>query len=236
MAEETVDVVLTSYYSGKIDPQNHVFVEEDSFNYILPWYATMTERQMYGLIFHDHLSDKFVEKYSTPKIQFIKVDSSAYNVSIIDFRFLAYRDFLTEHYFNRILLSDVSDVMFLKNPFELMTDPEKIYIGSETRKINQSEYCRELFVKIYPQFKYWDNTILNAGLIGGSHKIMMEYLEHFAEEEKNNRQPDDIPQDMAVFNHVIYTYFNDRYVTGHPLHTEFGKGDVHNPEAYVVHK
>lgn len=235
---QDVDVVLSSYYTMKNDPLYKKHVDTDSHNYMLPWYETVKAHGLFGVVFHDSLSPEFTEQYSLPNIQFIKVDSSVFNNSNNDLRFLVYLDFLRDHYFKKVLMTDLCDVMFLKNPFDFIDSPEKLYIGSETRKIKNSMFCVELFKQVYPEFKYWDMTILNAGIAGGYHGMILEFLEKFASEltERPQEKENPLNMDMAIFNHVVYTYFNDRYVTGHPLHTEFKKGDVRNPEAYIVHK
>ena len=76
--------LLTSYFSKKIhpnDPKDHAVVgrnpdgrvSNNEINYIKAWYDSVNNLQLNGFVFHDNLSEEFVQQYTTNKIKFIKV-------------------------------------------------------------------------------------------------------------------------------------------------------------------
>jgi hypothetical protein len=100
--------LLTSYFSKKAHPNSpqdsYVVgrnadgrVSNNEINYIKPWYDSVNNLQLNGFVFHDNLSDEFVEQYTTNKIKFIKVGDFEYSNN--DYRFFCFRDFLKENKF-----------------------------------------------------------------------------------------------------------------------------------------
>lgn len=94
--EENIDVIFTSYFRYKEDPQRSIRVKE-SFSKIANLYNSVTFLGLRLVIFHDSLSDKFVNTYTTDRIRFCRVAPSTpehQRLSTNDFRFQAYMEFL----------------------------------------------------------------------------------------------------------------------------------------------
>lgn len=125
-------VVLTVYCNLKKDPQRQTRVDENSYEYISPWYRTMVEKDLHGIIFCDNVSQAFITKYQTPKIRFINIKLGKYSIN--DERYFIYYNFLLTNQhklkYRYVLMTDVSDVEINKNPFPYMAEnPDKIYVG-----------------------------------------------------------------------------------------------------------
>lgn len=228
-------VVLTVYCNLKKDPQRHTHIDGNSYEYISPWYRTMVEKDLHGIIFCDNVSDAFITKYQTPKIRFLKIKLGKYSIN--DERYFIYYNFLTKNQqklkYKYVLMTDVSDVEINKNPFDLMaTDPDKIYVGTnfhsdkgidaETR--SPAWYDRREW-KITPfnaalakhgydtldgGYKRDDHyQIWSAGLLGGETTTIMHLLSEmcllFTIMDSHKNF------NMLILNYVLRRYFSKGY-------------------------
>jgi len=66
------NVILTTYFTSGHDPQTYEYVDGDDIKYIYPWYASMRRLGEHGIIFHDNLSKKFIKRYETDLIKFVR--------------------------------------------------------------------------------------------------------------------------------------------------------------------
>jgi len=118
------NVILSCYFTGKKDPIHHFELknekqETDNYNYIKPLYESSKKHNLHLIIFHDNLSSKFIEQYTTNKIIFRKTKLIS-NLFFNDERFIIYYEYLAKHNYKNILSSDISDVHINKNPFDLI--------------------------------------------------------------------------------------------------------------------
>ena len=123
--------LLTSYFSKKVHPNDpkdsYVIgrnadgcVSNNEINYIKPWYESVDKLKLNGFVFHDNLSDEFVEQYTTDKIKFIRVEDSQY--SNLDYRWICYEKFLEDNFYDYVFLTDCSDVSIVKDPLSLFLE------------------------------------------------------------------------------------------------------------------
>ncbi|AYV84293.1 MAG: hypothetical protein Hyperionvirus21_27 [Hyperionvirus sp.] len=241
-------VILTSYFSKKIDTHKNVKQNRDDFNYISPWYLSMKQLNLHGIIFYDDLSPEFIEKYQTKKIIFKKCVYGDYSLN--DERFIIYYMYLLKNPYKKIFMTDICDVTIKKNPGPLINSLDKLYVGSDlVTTLIDSGWCQIKTDSLFSQLSRFYQNINdikpsflagpchNAGVIGGDHKIISFLLKnmisifYLINNDQNNN--------MMVLNFVIYmTMLYDRsthIMCGYPLTSKFGKFDT-NSDAYIVHK
>ena len=116
-------VVLSCYFTGKKDPIHHENLKDkhriiDDYKYMRPLYESCKKLKLHLIIFHDNLSKKFIDKYSTDRIIFRQVNLTS-KISINDERFIIYYEYLLKHPYEYVFSSDISDVFILKDPFRI---------------------------------------------------------------------------------------------------------------------
>lgn len=244
------NIILSTYFTSKIDYQRCKHQSNDDYQYIKDWYESIISLQLKGIIFHDNLSDNFVRKYQNKNIKFIKVKVG--NLSLNDERFFIYLNFLKENIFDYVLMTDISDVVFNKNPFLIINDKYDLYIGSEPWNFQHKDWILERYRIIYGKepLEYYDNIVLNAGIIGGKYLNIMELLKKYTSEMKSlsskrgkqidkinkKRKIEKISFNMIVLNKVIYANYNmDKVYTAKLLHNPF-KSYFRDRKYFIFHK
>jgi len=116
-------VVLSCYFTGKKDPIHHAELEnekqkENNYLYMKPLYESCLNLKLHLIIFHDNLSKRFIDQYTTDRIIFRKVDLVS-KLSINDERYIIYYEYLTSNPYDAIFSSDISDVYLKGDPFTL---------------------------------------------------------------------------------------------------------------------
>lgn len=256
--EKYDNVVLTCYMTSKKDPQRNIYMENNNYDYIKPWYESMLKCDLHGIIFYDLLSDDFIDKYQTDKIIFIKCKMGCYSIN--DERFIIYYKYLLKNKYKNVLMTDVSDVIITANPFNLINNSVKLFVGTNVvgcgakkrtpewfarRKWKIDPFNKKLKTKKYDDVGYVSNTIqiYSAGLLGGDYLKIMWFLNKMSNiffivhSEKNNN--------MIIFNYIINKFlleeynektFCTKYIhTGYPFNSLFGKNQVESG-CYLIHK
>lgn len=239
------NIIIGIYYNNNIDKQNNIFVSKNNFEYIQLWYNSIHMLNMKGILLHDaSCCQNFINQYESNNVNFIRRYNDQYNYVINVYKFLDIRKFLLDNIFDNVFITDVSDVTFKKNPFELIIEKDKIYVGSEQnedgrfRITKNSKWAKRVFSRLYKNYSFWNKPLLNCGIVGGSYETVLDFLNKFKLECDNNKFDDNKfnIHDMTITNYLVYKYFNDRYTTGLPLHSVFKKYDINNPQAYIIHK
>lgn len=246
-------VILTSYFSKKKHP-NHPgdkdvvgrgsdgFVENDSIQYILPWYNSVNGTSAKGFVFHDNLSDSFVLENTTENIKFIKVPDSIYSNN--DYRFYCFRDFLLENQFDVVFHTDASDVTVINDPQELIKKYPNIdyFTCKDSIMLNQfGDYMSvhrhfnfEDSMNFMLNIKRWD--LINMGVIGGSYKKMVEFYKMFCSVRDDMGNPE-FNADMWVLQYLIrYKLQPCSFLAGDPVCSEFKKYQQDRKDVYFIHK
>ena len=98
----------------------------------------------HGIIFYDKLSGEFLRKYTTDKIKFVQCKLGKLNMN--DERFVLYLYFLLLNKYNKVFMSDITDVIINKSPFNLIQsrDEYKIFVGRD--RINLIKHSPFLLV------------------------------------------------------------------------------------------
>lgn len=240
------DVIFTSFFTSKSDPQRKKRVKPNKFEYMKTWYWSLRDRLMRGVVFHDGLDDTFINKVSDEHIIFQLVSLAGRSTN--DARFYAYLRYLQDHpSIQRVILTDISDVKFQKSPFDLMDIlGDMLYIGTDIDLFPNMASMGWLTTRLHKCFgrasvTYGEiasvlklNMVYNAGVIGGTRSLMMEFLQRLT--AVLNRTPRTVNCNMPAVNYVVHKYFDSRVFTGFPLTSRFMKRQGAPKGIYIVHK
>ena len=246
-------IILTSYFSKKKHPNapndSHVVgrtadgtVSSNQISYIKPWYDSVKKLSLHGVVFHDDLTDDFVEEYSTDLISFEKVGDFEYSNN--DFRFFCFSKYLEfASSFDYVFHADASDVTIVKDPSTLIKDhPDITYFAcKDSIKLNQfnymwahDKYNFEDRVKFLLNYNTWD--LINMGVIGGKYEDMKSFYRRFCEVRKAMGDPD-FNSDMWLCQYLLRSQFQDKkFIMGEPVCSEFKKFQNERKDVYFIHK
>ena len=233
-----MDIIVTTFLTKGKDPQRELSWDKDDFSIMEKFYNSVIQNDLYCLILHDNCTKEFIEKYECNNVKFIKVKHSGLNC--VDVRWGLYARLFDIFRIGRCFCCDISDVIILKNPFNFI-EQGKIYCGDEPKIIKDNNWITKRFAlmkgdDIQEMYKtYCDNTVLNAGIIGGS----ISDMRNIANRIHNILLESNVTTttvDMCAFNHVLYTYYEDVLIHGTPVNTEFWKEDIDNQICWFKHK
>jgi hypothetical protein len=250
--------LLTTYFNSKPHPLYEHTVEKNSIAYIAPWYRSVDRLGLRGVIFHDGLSEEFIETYSTSKIEFVFVDPAQFEYSVNDQRYLVYDHYLRAHpTIDKVFMTDASDVFVVQDPFAFVA-PGLVYVGNQPGRLHPPEpagdslesfsysFIRERLEAAGSQYLALlddlgsrsirsEHPVLNAGILGGCRTVMLELLKAFREVFLAISQPQE-NLNMGVLNYVIYRDSSFEFVTGVPVHSQFGKYENKRKDVWFIHK
>jgi hypothetical protein len=172
----------------------------------------------------------------------------AFNPNV--FRYFIYKDFLLN--FNSslhsVFVTDVSDVVVVKNPFEAFLFQENrdtLFCGDEPKTLDNewmNDHSTHLRNQItgfeeYEQ-SFAQSTLLNCGIIGGSATVMLHFLESLCSvhEQFNQENTTAFTVDMGAFNYISRTQFNDRLIHGAPVNSVFKGYEGARMDCWFRHK
>ena len=241
--QDQENYIFTTYFTSRPDPQRWKPQKKDNLGYILNWFITIKYLGLKAVIFHDGLSENFRKKLQEDysKVLFEKV--SLGKLSTNDARFIIYYDYLiTNPHIKMILCTDVSDVVFINNPFELMALlGNHLYVGQDNQDsefMHDNGWFRGMAKSCHVENvlpEYTDVRInkyfLNAGVIGGERLLMIDFLNkvntYLGKAKGRNCN-------MPVVNYVVQRYFRHAFYTGYPLTSRFRGNNM--MAVYVMHK
>lgn len=125
---------------------------------------------------------------------------------------------------------DSTDVEMIKDPFQFMCE-DKLYIGSEPKKVNDSwmqAFHNDVSTKDFLE-SFKDETLLNCGILGGHRDLLLSFMakliDHYLQNVELNKIDCsvNIASDMGLFNKVAYESFADVIEYGPHINTTFGK-------------
>lgn len=230
-----MDIILSNYFTTKNDPQRKKSREKDNPKLVYNWIKSLTDLDLKGIIFYDSLSDNFINKYSNNNVTFLKYNLKT-NWSLNDERFLCWFNYIikNQNSYTRIITTDLFDVSFNKNPFELIKDKNKLYVGCNSgRLIKNNSFIKKKMFKIYKKIYYNDKESVNAGVIGGyTNNISLLFKEMINDFYKYDLK---MNMNMAVYNKKVYDVFSKNLEIGYPFTSKFRKNEE-NGSYYIKHK
>jgi hypothetical protein len=242
-------LVMACHLTGVYDVNRNTTLQDDNYALIHDWADSIIRLGLQGIIFHNNFSPETCEKYQNENISFIKIDYNIqYNPNV--YRYLVYRDFLKTYSQNieGVFVTDVSDVVVLKNPFEqdlFIKNPSYIFCGDEPKVLDNewmNSHSTHLRNKItdfseYEQ-EFKNAPLLNCGIIGGNIKIMQEFIEQLAEiHQRYNKDNQTVfTGDMGAFNYLARTQYNKKLFHGSPVNTQFKAFELQETACWFRHK
>ena len=242
--ESRVDVVCSTYFTLKEDPQRGNYKKTNSYSYISAWHKSLTRLGLRGVVFHDGLDSSFTDSIK-PKVYFEKVVLG--NRSLNDDRYFHYLQYIEKHpNLTYILMTDISDVTFLRDPFELMRMfDHHLFIGEGIllNRIGSNEWVCNVIKKCFLNNTQLNSSIewlhhlkpsYNAGVIGGPRHIVLRFLRILT--ASLDTLPVKVNCNMAAVNYVVHKYFTDVIFTGFPFNSIFLEHEKNPRGVYVIHK
>jgi hypothetical protein len=246
-------VILTVYFASKEDPQRTDAPRRGSrVSYLGAWFESVVRLQLSAVVLHDHLSEDLTKRLeeSDPKrrVHFVRVKLG--DRSTNDARFVLFRELLEENRdITHALITDISDVVLLRNPFELMDMLDQrfsLFVGSDIAFFENMGAIGWLQPRLHGCFgderlatgdvsQVMElSHVYNAGVIGGRRSAMLAFLQ--AVEAVLSPLPPAKNCNMPVVNYVLHRYFHGRTFTGFPLNSPFMLYHQRPAGVYIVHK
>lgn len=247
-------LLLSSYFSVKKhpnDPNDSAVVgrmpdgrvPDNEINYIKNWYDSVHRSGVNAVLYHDELSDDFVSKYETDRIKFEKVDVNEYSNN--DFRFFCFRSHLDlmEEKPDVVFHNDASDVVVVKDPYELVTSNMHIdyFCCRDSIMLNEFPY-----LNVHEAFKWVDTfnfrlnynnwELINMGVIGGTYENMFNFYNRFVETRVTMGRPD-FNSDMWVLQYLLRSVLQPcELLIGDPVCSQFKQYQNDRKDVYFIHK
>jgi len=250
----TQSVVLTSYFSNKPHPNDprdmdvigreaDGRVKQCDFSYIQKWHESVDRLDIDAFVFYDNLTQEFIDSHTTDRIRFIKSSPGVWSNN--DGRFFCYLDFLRNHKYDNVFLTDGSDVIVVQDPSKIVEDFPDIDIFLCKDSIPLSAFGN--FLNIHSHFG-WKNyfwfdmqmkqrvDLINMGVIGGRYDTIVEFLEKFCN-ERNRMSTPEFNADMWLGQYVFRGLMSDKkLLIGEPFTSEFKKHQYDRKDVYFIHK
>lgn len=210
------NIILSTYFTTKNDPQRGVGINKNDFNYIENFYNSVISSNYNLIIFHDSLNDDFIKKYTNSNVKFIKCKILCYSLN--DERFYIYKEFLNIKKVEKLIMCDINDVTFNLNKdiFNFIKN-NIFYIGrDELSLIGTNEWIRNKINILPKEIKqhippiFYNMPVVNAGVIGGDYNVINLFLKEliilfeFINNDNNNN--------MICVNIVFYNLFWTNYI------------------------
>ena len=222
--------------TSKPDPQRGEKIGTDYLDYMKPWWTTVDRVGMAGTVLHDGLPTACVTAATTHRICFVGRPAS--DLPILHDRHRLVRDYLQQIDDRYVFVTDISDVAFKRDPFELLEQDRqehRLFIGSELKTIGA---CRCLSQEIIDQFgrlHHADRQVVNPGILGGERTEVITLLDQLVDciDQHKLRL---VNSDMSIVNKVVHDrYQPNELFTGYPLHSRFKKWEF-GSDAAILHK
>ncbi len=237
------------HITGIYDVNRNKTLIDDDYSLVKDWADSIINLKMKGIIFHNNFSSETCNENQNEYISFEKVEyDSRFNPNV--YRYLVYDDYLQkqQHSIKNIFFTDISDVVLTQNPFLhpfYSQNINSLFCGDEPKTLHNewmqahSEHLRSKIsnYKLYEE-KYYNSTLLNCGVIGGNIKVMAEFIRKLANIHRlyNTDNKTTYTGDMGAFNYLIHTEFDDRYLHGTPINTEFKAYQTERTDCWFRHK
>ncbi len=228
--------VLAVLITSRPDPQRPSRVIDDYARYMRPWWNSVNRIGLRGVVLHDGLPERFLEKAATPHVRFVRMDLGPWPILLERYRMV--RDYLRTIDDELVFSTDICDVAFRRDPFDLVrADPgrHRLFIGSQPQTIGQSRFMRDEMISLYGGVPYTERRIVNTGILGSLREEVLEFLDRLLSHisEIKPRFP---RTEMGIVNKVVYDHYRpEELMTGFPLHSEFGAWEL-NTSAAIIHK
>lgn len=247
--QNDINVVFTSYFTSMVDAQRHKYKKPNQFAYLAMWIKSIKKLSLSAVIFHDGLLPDFQHRLLQyhPGLSLVYVHS-LFNRSTNDARFYNYLHYLDEHSeIDKVLLTDISDVKFQMDPFELMnTLGDRLYIGTDIDifpNMQSMPWIHQRLRNCFGNYSIEDGlirlvmdmeTVYNAGIIGGTRTTVLSALVRIISYLEIT--PPNLNCNMPAVNVAVHNHFFTEVFTGFPLNSRFLRNQVSAKGVYIIHK
>lgn len=225
------DFIFTSWFSGDNGFAQHDHTERcknDDFSLIEKFYESIKKNNINCIIFHNELSEQFINRYSNEKIKF-HVYKICKRKSYNDERFFCYLEYLKKYSnsINKVICTDCFDVQIHKNPFYLINEKNDICVGEDNEK--GKKWIEQKMIKCNLKRKI--KKPYNAGIIGGYGIKLIDFFEEMT--NIMSSCPEEVNSNMAVLNYMLNCN-KWKIISGFPLHNKFKSFNAQG--AHIQHK
>lgn len=228
--EHDNNVVLTAYFCGQPDPQRNMKWDSDIDEAVAKLAESIAENSQNLVV----LTDILGKTSSKENVEYVPVQAS---LNPYFQRWLSYWQYLRAHpEIDNVFCVDATDVEMLRPPFKQI-EPIKLYVGDEKEVLGCTWMLRNHRIEPLLSFirRHRDETLLNAGIVGGSRKTVMDFIHAMiALYFDNNTNIGSA--DMGAFNFVARNKFGDRLVHGKQINTVFKGYEPDNGISWWRHK
>lgn len=228
--------VIAVMMTSKPDPQRGEKISSDYLDYMKPWWTTVNRVGLRGTVLHDGLPAGCISQGTTERTDFALSEPS--ELPILHDRHRIVRDYLQQIDDPYVFVTDISDVAFKRDPFQLVEqdqDAHRLFIGSERKTIGE---CRCLSKEVTEQFGtllHAERQVVNPGIIGGRRAEVITLLDRILQciDQLKDRL---LNSDMSIINKVVHDHYQPgELFTGFPLHSQFKKWE-YATKAAIMHK
>ncbi len=227
--------VVAVMMSKKPDAQRGSYVM-DTLNYMKPWLNSVKATGLKGVVLHDGLPESVISDASAENIRFERCGTS--RLPILYHRHFAAMEFISRLTDPYVIITDISDVAFRRDPFELIraqAGEKRLFIGSELKTLGKTRCLMNDMMEQYQKTEFCERLVVNPGIVGGTIRQVMDFLELVAAEIEMFGDSL-IASDMVLINKVFHRNYNlGDVVTGMPLHSRFRKWE-YSTDAAIIHK
>lgn len=243
------NIILACHISGVYDVNRNATLEDDDFKLVKNWVDSLVITSVHGVIFHNNFTHATCKKFENDYVSFVKVEyDERYNPNI--YRYFVYNLFLKQniHLLKNIFVTDVTDVVLVKNPFIddfFVGNPEIIFCGDEPKKLDNDwmhSHSTNLRNKISDfsdyENRFKEETLLNCGIIGGKAALIFDFIKNLCRihELTNQENHTAYTGDMGAFNYLARTKFNTQLKFGAPINTIFKMYEIDRTDCWFRHK
>ncbi len=246
---QSSNLILACHITGVYDVNRSTTLQDDNFELVRAWVASVTTAKLQGVLFHNGFSEETCQTYASEYLTFVKI---AYNPQFNPnvYRYLVYLDFL-EKQANppaNIFVTDVSDVTLVNNPF---TDPlfiastntlfcgdEPTVLANEWMLAHASSLRSQIDDYADYEARFAGDTLLNCGIIGGAYPLFLAFLQELCAIHRryNSENKTAYTGDMGAFNYLVRTKFNSHLHHGFPVNTVFKGYEESRKDCWFRHK
>ncbi|MCF8321480.1 MAG: hypothetical protein K9I35_09770 [Flavobacterium sp.] len=241
-------LILGCHITGVFDVNRSQMLQDDDFSIIENWVNSISKLNLQAVIFHNNFSESTVIKHQSKNLLFIRIThDERFNPNV--FRYFVYNQFLNQYWdkIDSLFVTDVSDVLVLKNPFIQPLFIEKfdfIFCGDEPTNWNNewmqlhgSHLRSRITDYLEIETEYKSHQLLNCGIIGGNISIIKSLIESIWQLHNtyNFDNKSSYTGDMGAFNYIVRKNYSQKLLHGTPVNSEF-KAYIDNGTNWFQHK
>lgn len=235
--------VVGCYLSSQADPQRLAAVPDDDPGLVWGWAESLKQIWCEGVLLVDHDSPIVREMY--PWITVVNVSKCPDSTHPIAWRWHLVEQYIGRRNLKSVFVTDVFDVQFRIDPFDMLSLDRDLWIGIEDDRIGDGSSASHWLHTMCCGTLDGDTLddlaglpILNCGIVGGWGRSVHQVAGRLWQGLRS-RGPELIRAcDMAVLNAVVYREWDRSrvWMSGASLHSRFKRYEHHRNDVCIIHK